>query len=59
MKADVTVLDAASAPPCVPDPAPPAVNQEELLLGSGLERCESTGRIIRFSICQRAKEELA
>ena len=55
MKA-VTILD-ASAPPSV-DPAPPAVDQDELL-GSGYEQCASTGRIIRFSRRQRAKQAFA
>lgn len=48
-----TVLTAA-APSSVIDPAPPAVDQKELL-GSGYEQCPSTGRIVRFSRRQRAK----
>lgn len=56
MKATVRAAAAAAAPPpsSVIDPAPPAVDQKELL-GSGYEQCASTGRIVRFSRRQRAK----
>ena len=54
MKATVLGAAAAAAPSSVIDPAPPAVDQKELL-GSGYEQCASTGRIVRFSRRQRAK----
>ena len=59
MKATVRAAAAATAaaappPSSVRDPAPPAVDQKELL-GSGYEQCASTGRIVRFSRRQRAK----
>ena len=59
MKATVRAAAAATAaaappPSSVRDPAPPAVDQKELL-GSGYEQCASTGRIVCFSRRQRAK----